>query len=260
MADPEAVTVAYVCGNTVVYSWHKSLLELVAYDAATKNRVARGGYIARRYGTGELVDARNKVVRTFLEEDSSDWLFWVDTDMGFAPDTVDRLLDAADPAERPIVGALCFFNRENEADGTGGYRHTAVPTIYDWVHIEEQYGWQARQQYPLNTLTPCDGTGSACVLIHRSVFEKIEAEHGQAWYDRVPNTTTGGLIGEDMSFCLRARALNIPIYVHTGVPTTHFKQIWLGEEDFWRDVAFKSAAEKISEELETLKASESVAP
>jgi Predicted glycosyltransferases len=254
VADSDAVTVAYVCGNTVIYSWHKSLLELVAYDGANKNRVGRGGYVAQRYGTGELVDARNKVVRTFLEEDTADWLFWVDTDMGFRPDAVDRLLEAADAAERPIVGGLCFFNREIESDGTGGYRHVATPTIYDWVHIEGQYGWQARSQYKVNALTPCDGTGSACVLIHRSVFEKVEAEHGQHWYDRIPNTTTDTLIGEDMSFCLRVRALGIPIFVHTGVPTTHFKQIWLGEEDFWRDVAFKSAAEKISEELETLKA------
>lgn len=250
MADPEAVTVAYVCGNTVVYSWHKSMVELIGYDLANKQRVMRGGYIAQRYGSGELVDARNKAVRTFLEEDRTDWLFWIDCDMAFPADTVDRLLEAADPTERPIVGALCFFSREDESDGLGGYRQTAAPTIYDWVNLDGQQGWSVRMTYKPNTLTPCDATGSACILIHRSVFEKIEAQHGQAWYDRVPNVTTGRLIGEDMSFCLRARALGIPIHVHTGVATTHFKPVWLGEEDFWRDVAIKSIAEKMADSAE----------
>jgi hypothetical protein len=75
------------------------------------------------------------------------------------------------------------------------------------------------------------------------VFERIAAEHGPVWYDRVPNATTGTLIGEDLSFCLRAGALKIPMYVHTGVPTTHAKQIWLGERDYWTDVALNSARE-----------------
>ena len=253
MRDPaevpkdQAVTIAYVVGDSVTYSWHRSLVELIAYDSANRHRVMRGGFIAMHYGTGGLIEARNKGVKTFLEEDNADWLFWVDTDMGFAPDTIDLLMDAADPVERPMVGALCFSQREDSADGFGGYRCTATPTIFDWAHIEGQYGWQVRWNYPQNTVMQVGGTGAACVLVHRSVFEKIQAEHGNVWYDRVPNTTTGQLISEDLSFCLRARALKIPMFVHTGVPTTHFKNLWLSEEDYWRQVALNSFQEKATE-------------
>jgi hypothetical protein len=66
----------------------------------------------------------------------------------------------------------------------------------------------------------------------------------------VPNTTTGQLIGEDLSFCLRAGALKIPIFVHTGVPTTHFKHFWLSEDDYWRQVALRSAREALAEAVE----------
>src|SRR6185369_6841874 len=184
MRDPaevpkdQAVTIAYVVGDSVTYSWHRSLVELIAYDSANRHRVMRGGFIAMHYGTGGLIEARNKGVKTFLEEDNADWLFWVDTDMGFAPDTIDLLMDAADPVERPMVGALCFSQREDSADGFGGYRCTATPTIFDWAHIEGQYGWQVRWNYPQNTVMQVGGTGAACVLVHRSVFEKIQAEHG----------------------------------------------------------------------------------
>lgn len=247
MPETDAVTVAYVCGNHVVYSWHRSLIELIGYDSANSQRIMRGGFIAMRHGTDGLVQARNKAVQTFLEEDKADWLFWVDTDMGFAPDTVDRLLEAADPVERPVVGALCFSQREEDSDELGGYRCTATPTVFDWAHVDGQYGWQVRWDYPPNTLIRVGGTGAACVLIHRSVFEKIEAEHGKVWYDRVPNTTTGQLIGEDLSFCLRAGALKIPMYVHTGIPTTHFKSFWLGEEDYVNQRALNLLREKAAE-------------
>jgi len=248
----QAVTAAYVCGDQVIYSWHRSIVEMVGYDRENNRRLAAGGFIAMRHGTDGLVQARNAAVRTFLDEGKADWLWWIDCDMGFAADTVDRLFEAADPVDRPIVGALAFSNREDDSDGLGGYRCTATPTVMDWAKVkgddgEDQYGWQIRWDYPINTVTRVGGTGAACILIHRSVFEKI-AEHPEsgAWYDRIPNTTTGQLIGEDLSFCLRAGALQIPVYVHTGVPTTHFKHLWLSEEDYWRQVAFRAAQKELA--------------
>jgi hypothetical protein len=74
------------------------------------------------------------------------------------------------------------------------------------------------------------------VLIHRSVFEKIQAEYG-TWYDRVQNTTMGRLMSEDLSLCLRAGALGIPVHVHTGVKTSHQKTLWLAEDDYFGQVA-----------------------
>lgn len=248
MADRgEAVSVAYVCDNVVTSSWHHSIVELIAYDQANNRRIQAGGFIAMRCGTDGLVQARNEAVRTFLQNDRADWLFWTDSDMGFRPDTVDRLFEAADPVERPFMGALCFSQREEETDQLGGYRCVATPTVFDWAKVDGKYGWQVRWNYKPNTVTQVGGTGAACVLIHRSVFEKVEAEYGRIWYDRVPNTTTGQLIGEDLSFCLRIGAQQIPMFVHTGVPTTHFKHLWLGEDEYWQQRALISAREAFAE-------------
>lgn len=232
-----AVVVAYVHSNDVSYSWHHSMIELIGWDLAREARVVRGGYIAYRCSTDGLVEARNKAVKDFLADKKADWLFWIDTDMGFPADAVDRLMEAADPIERPIVGGLCFGQREQYSDGLGGWRCQAVPTVYDWIDTGDQMGFAVRWQYPLDTLVRAGGTGSACILIHRSVFEKIEERYGRVWYDRVPNVTTGQTLSEDLALCLRAGTLNIPVYVHTGVKTTHAKQLWLSEEDYWRQVA-----------------------
>ena len=48
--------------------------------------------------------------------------------MGFAPDTINRLLEAADPVERPVVGGLCFTQREEE---------TAVPSDCKLVTVNK---------------------------------------------------------------------------------------------------------------------------
>lgn len=251
MTDPDptqAVAAAYVHSDQVMYSWHHSMTQLLDHDLANAARIWAGGYVSIRCGTDGLAQARNTAVRDFLREGRADWLWWVDTDMGFAPDTVDRLFDAADATERPIVGALCFANREVDNDGMGGRRALAAPVIMHWRHIDDEAGFDTRWDYPANTVVRCDGIGMACALIHRSVFERIAAQFGPNWYSRTRNPSTNEMISEDLSFCVRANALEIPIHVHTGVPTTHAKTVWLAEEDYWRQRALNPPPPGVGEQ------------
>ncbi len=78
-------------------------------------------------------------------------------------------------------------------------------------------------------MTLCAGTGSAFLIIHRSVLEQVKAEYGPSWYSPVFNSSLNMTISEDLSFCTRAGALGIPVHIHTGVRTTHLKQVWLDE-------------------------------
>jgi hypothetical protein len=239
--DPaQAVAVAYVHADTVHYSWHHSMTQLLAYDAATEGRIWTGGYVAIRGGTDGLAEARNTAVKEFLSDSTAAWLWWVDTDMGFAPDTVDRLMEAADPVERPVVGALAFANREVDNDGMGGRRSVIAPVVLDWKTIDGESGFDTRWDYPRDTVTRVHGVGSACVLIHRTVFERVAVQFGPNWYSRARNPSTNALISEDLSFCVRVNALDIPLHIHTGVPTTHAKLAWLGEEDYWRQRAINA--------------------
>lgn len=238
MAEADAVTVAYVYSRDVTYSWHHSIIELLGWDIAHEGRVMRGGYVAYKCGTDGLVAARNEAIKVFLDEHDAPWLYWTDTDMGFAADTIDRLLSVAHPTDRPIVGGLAFTQKEETSDGMGGWRCRAVPTIFDWLKLDDgQTGYVVRWDYPVDTAIRVAGTGCACVLIHRSVFERIAERYGPIWYDRIPNVTMGQLVSEDLSFCMRAGSLEIPVFVHTGVRTTHQKTVWLGEDDYFGQVA-----------------------
>jgi len=235
IAADAKVVLAYVVSNEVAYSWHRSMMALVGFDSAGAGRLkAPGGYLAIKYGTGGLIEARNQAVHEFLEDyPDADWLFWLDTDMGFSPDALELLVAAADPELRPIVGGLCFAQREDESDGMGGWRVQPTPTIYDWITLADQSGYAVRWDYPRDTVTQCHATGSACVLIHRRVLEAMRDEF-HTWYDRVPNPSTKQLFSEDLSFCVRAGALGFPVFVDTRVKTSHYKHQWVAEEDYVR--------------------------
>jgi hypothetical protein len=231
---PPAVTLAYVHDVEVAHSFHDSLVNLLMFDAANDRRVLRGGYIAMRYGTGGIIAARNEIAKRFLDQ-PAEWLFILDSDMGFEAESLERLLEVADPVTRPIVGGLCFAQKETARDGMSGFRCAPRVTILDWIRTEAGEQFAGRSSYPINSVVQCSATGSACILIHRSVLERIAAESGPVWYDRIPDGA-GGLFGEDVSFCIRAGAFDFPVHVHTGVKTTHLKNLWLAEADFWRAI------------------------
>lgn len=227
------VQMAYLHPHSVSHSFHESVMRLTVWDQIHEGRlVGTGGPFMMACSTGGIVEGRNKITAQWLDETPHEWLWFIDTDMGFAPDTVDRLLAAADPVERPVIGALCFGAQEIKYDGMGGRRIRPAPTIYSpGQDAEGRVGFSTRWHYPANTVVQVAGTGAACLLIHRTAAEKIRAEHGDIWFDRV-KYPDGRWVSEDLSFCWRLSTLQIPIFVHTGVKTTHHKQIWIGEDDY----------------------------
>lgn len=226
---PDGVCVAWVHSNECAYSWAASMLQMQPSLIAS-GRPAR--WLAMKYGSGGIADARNRAVASFLKGDMP-WMLWVDTDMGFEPDAVDKLLDVCDPIERPVVGALCFSSYEGRPDDAGGFATFPVPTVYDWARQPDgTTGFVARANYERNTVTKCDATGSAFIAVHRSVYERI-ADHdgGPTWYTPIPNAE-GAYFGEDMSFSIRLVEIEVPLHVHTGVRTTHLKPVWLSEAHY----------------------------
>lgn len=222
-------------------------MRLFAYDLAHHQHVVNGGGPAMfRCGPGGLVEARNDVVAHFLDGSVAEWLWFVDSDMGFAPDTVDRLIEVADPVERPVVGALCFGQRETAPDGLQGWSTRMFPTLYEWARKPDgETGFHVRRDYPVNTVVPVAGTGAACLLVHRSVCQQIRERWGDEWFTRT-RYPSGQLVSEDLSFCYRVGLLGLPVLVHTGVRTNHHKPVWLSELDYWRQVTAPPATERVA--------------
>lgn len=227
------VVLAYLHPNQVGHNFHQSLLRMVMFDMANGQRL--GQYLTMRAGSGGIVEARNEVWDQFMALDSRpEWCLWIDADMGFDCDALHQLLEVADPVERPIVGALCFAWKEVQPDGLGGYHCVARPTIFDWIeHPDGHKRFTGVDDYPRGEVVKCAGTGTAFLLVHRTVIEKVAEsvdEQGR-WFDRLKGSD-GSRLGEDISFCVRAASAGFPIHVHTGVVTNHLKELWVQDSVF----------------------------
>jgi hypothetical protein len=224
--------------------------ELLLYDAATSKRLVRpGGQVLRKVaGAAGISEARNQVAATFLDSTDAEWLFMVDTDMGFAPDTVDRLLASADRYARPVMGALCFALREVEPGPYYSARYGVIPTVYDYVETGDEVGFSPVPDYPRDAVTEVAGTGAACLLVHRRALHAVREKYGPAWFD--PATHPTGLRGgrrtfsEDLSFCVRLAGAGVPLHVDTSVKTVHHKGgLYLDEDVFTNQQAAAAAAD-----------------
>lgn len=224
---PGSLVVAYLHGGEVAHSFHHSCRNLWTHDALHEQRLA--GFIAQECGAGRITDGRNDVVTQFLAT-PGEWLAFVDSDMGFDPDTFDRLIDAADPVERPIVGALAFGQRRGGLGPHGSVRMEQFPTIYQWVDGGAVAGCAPIYDYPRDALVPCDATGAACFIVHRDVLGRMAATFPapRRWFDET--VIKGRVFGEDLTFFRRCRELGYPVHVHTGVRTSHYKRAYLTED------------------------------
>lgn len=192
------------------------------FDAWTNMLATRPVDIVDVVGiSGALVDdARNGIVERFLTG-SADYLWTCDSDMDPDADTVARLLAHADPVDRPIVGALCFRV----------YRNGLVePTLWQ-LETEPHEFLRVQREWEPGSLVRVAATGAACLLVHRSVFEKLPAP----WFG--PGSLCGEPLGEDITFALAAGNAGFPIHVATDVAVGHVKPRSYGVADWARQRA-----------------------
>ena len=162
--------------------------------------------------------ARNVLVSQFLAG-NGEWLWCVDTDMVFTPEALGCLLEVADPDARPVISGLAHILRNG----------TQIPAAYSFARDGEgELSLSPMSSWEEGSVVRVDAVGAACLLVHRSVLKKIqEASGGEPCWFR--EAVVGHRdVGEDISFCLRAASVGIPVYVHTGVRVGHMKTTMLG--------------------------------
>lgn len=217
----ECYVLGYVHPGEVSSYFLQSMLGTVLYDRVAKRRVAG---ILNEWSSANISNARNKIVRAFLEQAAGDWLMLVDADMAWDVVAPDQLMVIADPVNAPIVGGLCFGSTE---DGL-------FPTIYHISQTEDGQPITMRlKDFPEDAMFQCAATGAAFLLIHRSVLVEMEARAFNPVFPWFQETEVAGFpCGEDITFCLRAGLMEKPVYVHTGVHIGHHKTHLLTHDKF----------------------------
>ena len=161
---------------------------------------------------GSLVyTARNKIALAAVEN-RFDYLMFIDSDMTFRPDAIERLLEH----DKDIVSGICFKRKppyspciyskiETKADGNA--------PIADVVMDYEE------------GLIEIAGCGAALLLIKVEVLETLIKDHMQLF------EPLEGL-GEDLSFCYRATQSKYKIFCDTTVGAGHIGKIVITEATY----------------------------
>lgn len=218
-------------------SWTGAML---ADQAAAEPRIVRQGgqYLRVMAGTMGVAAARSTIVQRFLAT-PAEWLFMVDTDMGFEPDTIERLISSAEDNNCPVVGGLCFAQKVDPRDPVspiGSTRFSIVPTIYRYVTIAEtgEQGFLPVMDYVPDRFQYADGTGAACMIAHRTALEAVGPAPFRPMLVRAGNPDGSDReFSEDLSFCARLANAGVAIGVDTSVKTSHHKGgIYLDESTY----------------------------
>lgn len=167
--------------------------------------------------------ARNMMCRKFMEDQTAEWLLMIDSDMVFAPDTLDRLIAVAHRKHRPIVGALCFSEGDDGGD--------PYSTMYELIEKEPGFPAFVRySQWPDDAMVRVGATGTGCLLVHRDALDKVAKAKPDPICPWFRESYLGkSMIGEDLTFCLRAAAADVPVHVYTGIQVGHMKSTMLGK-------------------------------
>ena len=247
--SPKAVIV-WISGGHPSMFFTTSLFKLILRDRALERHVVN---MLPLHSGVNISHARNHLTLQFLDDNpDAEWLLWVDDDMEFEADALTRLIDSADPVERPIVGALCF----GEDADTGLF-----PTMYVFQKKADGEVQSIRLgDYPDDTMYQVAATGAAFLLIHRTALEAMRAQEFNPvwpffqeleWYDKP--------VGEDIGFCARAALTRtetwpngIPVYVNTGVKIGHHKSHLLTAEKFRKQQGGKAIAPPATETVDVV--------
>jgi GT2 family glycosyltransferase len=215
-----SVDILYPTPGTVHAYWHQAINRATAYD---RNQGWDNIKAERAFFSGANISkARNKLVSQALEGDS-EWFLFLDTDMVIDDVTIPSLLCAAECSGADVIGALCVYE---SFDGP-------IPTIYHFGNFDAGEVTRVLFDYPDGQILQVAATGTACLLVKRSVFEHIAAENPgnpYPWFRE--EVINGQWISEDIMFCLLANAHGHPVFVDCTTPIGHAKgkKIWYPED------------------------------
>lgn len=216
-----SVCVLMVTAGKIGHQLHTGLVATLLYD----QEHGWGNYYGELIQTSgaNISKARNEVIRRFLQTTDAEWAWFLDSDMVIAPDTLPRLLCAAEVTGAKAVGGLCVMV------GNDG----PIPTTFQMGDPTRGEVTRVLLDYQDNTIVQVAATGCACLLIHRSALEALRDQNPHLNYPWVyEEEVTGQWVSEDVMLTLRLNAAGFPVFVDCSTHVGHAKgsTVWWPED------------------------------
>lgn len=192
-----------------------------AYSLAMLRKV---GECALTFEIGSLIyTSRNNIAKKAIEMDA-DFVFWLDSDMIFAPNTLERLMARMDEDETIDMITGLYFRRVPPFS----------PVLFDRLDIDphrEICFWTEPRAIPDKPFE-VGGCGFGCVLMRTDVIMNVQGRFNQMF-------SPVGNVGEDLAFCWRARQCGHRIVCDPSIDLGHVGSMTVTREFYENYVATK---------------------
>jgi len=167
-----------------------------------------------------IVNARQIIQDKFLETDA-DYFFMLDDDLFFYDVPHINPLDKLIELNKDVVGALYVI------------KHPPHYPVYRPIDLQREYektGKFPNYKFEIPTeVFEAEWIGGGCILAKREVIEKIAAKYHYAY---CPMVHCGEFLGEDYSFCKRARDLGYSIWMDPSIKIGHQGKYFYSLSDY----------------------------
>ena len=153
--------------------------------------------------SGSLIYTSRNSLATRSMSNEFDYVFWLDSDMVFAPDTLERMMKTLTENNYDMVTGL-YFRRVPPYS----------PVLFDQLDMDgEICYWSEFKEIPDRPFE-VGGCGFGCVLMKTDIFFDVQGRFGQMFAPIANN-------GEDIAFCWRARQCGYHIYCDPSILCGH---------------------------------------
>lgn len=202
------IMIAVPCGDGLDVNFVDSLMHL---------KTPENVQLDIQFASGSLVyDARNGLAKRAVDS-KADYILWIDSDMSFEPDLLERLLESAGTKE-----FMCgmFFSRRPPFKATVYKKCDYINKDDGSVDIEfELYRPLPDEPFQIKAC------GFAAVLTKTSLFEEIFNKGG------LPFSPMLGF-GEDLSACIRIRQLGHELWCDPNIYVGHTAHVVIGGKSY----------------------------
>lgn len=187
-----------------------------------------------------LANARNELVKEYLRTKDVDglpmsYLLMSDADMTWEDDAIHTAIALSQKHDYPVLGGLCYAGRPS----------SPFATIYEAIEVlDERSGrklpstrrWEG--EIPYDEVMNVGATGTGWLLLHRNLLQAMAQPHPNGFGTRPDGRLNdaiwfedyGGAFGEDVAFCMKARAIGARIGVATQLEIGHRKTVTMDRE------------------------------
>ena len=196
--------IAVPCMDSVAFQFCQSLALL-----------QKEGECSLAMKAGSLIYTARNDLATMAIQMNADYVFWLDSDMTFQPDTLVRMMKTLKEKDLDILTGL-YFRRVPPYS----------PVLFNKLDIKGvSCDWSEFREIPKD-LFEVGGCGFGCVLMKTDVFYDVQSRFS-TMFAPIGNN------GEDVAFCWRARECGYKIWCDPSVVCGHVSHA-IVNEDFYK--------------------------